>query len=86
MPKINDNKIIISAFYCGYKVTFVTNDLSCRAAAREIGLETLFLFDEDDDTYTGYKEVVLSEEEMAEFYESFAMRENKYDLLNNQYI
>lgn len=86
LPKTNDSKIIISAFFCGYKTIFVTNDLACKTIAKSIGLDTLFLLDEDEDNYTGYKEVILSEEEMAKFYESFSTKENKYNLLNNQYI
>lgn len=87
MVKNNDSQIIISAFFCGYQVTFITKDLNCAAIAETVGLKTLFLLDDDKDDYTGYKEIVLNDDEMADFYsKSFPFKVNKFDLLNNQYL
>lgn len=87
MVKNNDSQIIISAFFCGYQVTFITKDLNCAAIAETVGLKTLFLLDDDKDDYTGYKEIVLNDDEMADFYsKSFPFKVNQFDLLNNQYL
>ena len=87
MPINNDSKIIISAYFYEEPVTFITNDLACKTIAKSIGLNTIFLLDEEEDDYTGYKEVILSEEEMANFYEkAFLKKENMYGLLHNQYL
>ena len=87
MPINNDSKIIISAYFYEEPVTFVTSDLACKTIAKSIGLNTQFLLDEEEDDYTGYKEVILSELEMADFYEkAFSKKENMYNLLQNQYL
>ena len=89
MPKTNDSKIIISAYFCNNDVpiTFVTNDLACKTIAKSIGLNTLFLLDEEEDDYTGFKEVTLTEADMADFYSNmFSNKINCFKLLNNQYL
>lgn len=89
MPKNNDSKIIISAYHANVNknVVFVTNDLACKTIAKSVGLKTLFLLDDETDDYTGYKEIILSNDEMADFYTRiFTSKINKYDLLNNQYL
>ena len=89
MPKTNDSKIIISAYFCNNDVpiTFVTNDLACKTIAKTIGLNTLFQLDEEEDDYTGFKEIVLNDGEMADFYGNLIPNKiNQYGLLNNQYL
>lgn len=74
---------------CAYEVrdrtVFVTNDICCRNIARSAyelqveGVNETELVD-----YKGYKEVKLSEQEMAYLYEH--MTENIYSLLTNEYL
>lgn len=90
MPKNNDSKIIISAYLCdtmNNPLTFVTNDLACKTIAQSLGLNTLFLLDDNEDDYTGYVEVKLTNEEMVRFYGDIQPnKKNEYKLLHNQYI
>ena len=90
LPVNDDSRIIISAYLYSKekdKVTFVTNDLACKTIAKGIGLDTIFQFDEEEDDYTGFKEVILTEDEMAEFYNNFSPNKiNHYELLHNQYL
>lgn len=66
-------------------VCFVTHDLSCRNIAHNIfGLNVKWFEKEDAEEYTGFKKVVMSEEEMAYFYEH--QDDNKYGLLINEYL
>lgn len=85
-----DNRIIRCALYAKdvleYKdLTFVSNDILCRLIATTyFGLNAAALFDNHDDVYTGYIEKILTEPEMAYFYEH--IQENIFGLLTNQYI
>lgn len=66
-------------------VYFVTHDLSCRNIAHNIfGLNVKWFEKENTEEYTGFKEVIMSEEEMAYFYEH--QDDNKYGLLINEYL
>lgn len=67
-------------------VIFVTHDISCRCIAAEVfGLNVEWLENKSDEIqYTGFRELVMTDEEMAYFYEH--QSENKYDLLVNEYI
>lgn len=66
-------------------VKFVTHDLNCRIIAEQIfGLNVEWFEDKEENEYTGFKEVSMSDEEMAYFYEH--QNENMYDLLVNQYL
>ena len=86
-PCCNDYLICHDAmvFGCnGKNHVFVTDDISCANIAKNIyGLNVERLKTEDDN-YTGYKEIVLSEEEQAALYEG--LEENKYDCLVNEYL
>lgn len=65
-------------------ITFVTDDLACKMIAKHIfGLETEGV-KKDIDLYKGYREVSLSDEDMAYFYEH--IRENIYNLQENEYL
>lgn len=85
----NDIKICACASYIknlGKDIVFVTDDIACKNFARTLfGLpveSSKNTFKEDN--YTGFKEVTMTDEEMAEFY--LKKDENKYDLLTNEYL
>lgn len=66
-------------------IKFVTHDLSCRNIAEKIfGLTVEWFEDKNEDNYTGFIEVAMSDEDMAYFYEH--QNENRYGLLVNQYL
>ena len=82
-----DNEIIACAKYYSETndIVFVTNDICCKVVAKDIfKLKVESISDEIDDTYKGFIEKSLSEEEMAYFYEH--LRENTYGLLTNEYL
>lgn len=79
-----DNRICTCAAYLK-DVTFVTNDLACKTIARKVFGLTVESVDTCDPTpYRGYEDVVLSEPEMAHFYEN--LQTNTLNLLTNQYL
>ena len=84
-----DNKICACAkWYQEFrdnKLVFVSDDICCRTIARyEFDLNTMGITNNDDIDYTGFKEIKMSEEEMAYFYEH--MVDNIYDLMYNEYL
>lgn len=82
-----DNEIIACAKFYSKKedIIFVTNDICCKVIAKDIfKLDVESVGDEIDDTYKGFVEKTLSEEEMAYFYEN--LQENIYDLYTNEYL
>ena len=89
LPHSNDN--LISA--CAYKleqdgndVVFISNDSCARFIAQSYFGMNVDTYRSTDDikSYKGYKEVFLTEGEMAYFYEHPA--DNKFDCLQNEYI
>jgi len=93
LPKTDDSKIILcarEAFIkrdCLETGVFITQDLACRKLAESVGLKTEYVINEENDDYTGYKVVSLSEEELARFYATVLPEHiNEYDLLFNQYL
>ena len=89
LPETSDNIIVASAASINtMPILFVTDDINCRFIARDIcGLKTkssaeLDLLEEAE--YTGYKEVVMDDVQMAYFYSNPS--ENIYDLNINQYL
>lgn len=96
--KSNDEKILSGAYnyslqhrneesikrYWSY--VFVTNDLAMKCLAKYKWLKQVPVISEipEVDLYTGYKDVVMNEEEMGDFYSH--PNKNSYDLLINQYI
>ena len=69
-----------------YDLTFVTNDLALKNIAR-IFFETdkvTSVKEEGEDAYSGYKDVAMTEQEMADFYSN--PTENVYGLNVNEYI
>lgn len=74
----------VSARQQGEPVTFVSDDLCCRALARIHGVVTEVIPSTNYTDYCGYKEVQLSEEELAEFY--CTLKVNRFDLKPNEYL
>ena len=92
LPITNDSKIIVEAFNLYQKIgkpnnfVFKTKDLACKTIARAIGLPVEHIQTKEEE-YTGYKEVILSGEGLANFYQVFLPNNmNDYCLLINQYL
>lgn len=90
LPIDNDNLIIACAVDLqnqGYNVEFVTDDICCYNIAKNIfklkcsGIKT----DIKLDKYKGYKEVIMTDEDLSKFYE-LEEKENTYDLGVNEYL
>jgi len=85
----NDNLIISSAFIESKtsEVLFISNDTLAYIIAKDIfGLNSIRLLDANKvDTYKGFKEIIMTDEEMADFY-SQEEKENTYGLLQNEYL
>lgn len=85
----NDAKILACALSYekklgfGQHITFVTNDI-CLKHLASLFFECVESVDEDHDDYLGFKDVVLTDDEMTEFYTH--QEENLYDLLVNEYL
>ena len=93
LPLTEDSKIILCAWEafirrdCLETGVFITQDLSCKKLAECVGLKTEYIKQEQDEEYTGYITVSLSEEELAKFYASILTDNiNEYGLLPNQYL
>jgi len=86
LPQTNDSKIII----CALKVedaTFITDDLSCYHLASKMTRLNVSFPQIDEDEYKGYKEIQLTDLDMADFYGlHFSQDNNIYDLLENEYL
>ena len=67
----------------GSAPVFVTEDLSCRALARSIGIQTAVVENEEEE-YKGYIEVALNDQDLADFYST--PQNNFLGLLRNQYV
>ena len=93
LPLSEDSKIIVCAKEAFIKRNclntgiFITEDLACKKIAECVGLKTEYVRQEQDEEYTGYITVSLSEEELARFYAvTLPENLNEYGLLNNQYL
>lgn len=89
----NDTKILACAFDYDKNIHpdetyFVTDDLSLSNIANLFFGEDCILKAEDldKDVYTGYKEIEMSEEELAIFYGDMNVGINRYKLITNEYI
>jgi predicted ribonuclease YlaK len=81
----NDNLIIACAKEIE-DVVFITNDICCWNISKKIfKLNTDIVKRIEDNDYKGYKSIIMTEEEMAKFYET-EKKENKYGLLKNEYL
>lgn len=91
LPINNDTRILASAiFYDKHyhpdETIFITNDISLwHMANLFFGEDSVqSIPEEEPDDYCGYKEIVMNDNEMAEFY-SYP-EYNKYDLYINEYL
>lgn len=90
LPNTNDMCILATAVYYDImyhpdETIFVTNDLSLKHIANLFfGEDSIISVEDNDNDYSGYKEITMTDEEMAEFYNNQC--DNKYDLLTNEYI
>lgn len=84
----NDEKIILCVKYAklilDMDVIFISNDILAKLIAKTYCVETSSMCDNETDSYKGYVEVTLSDEETAYMYEH--MNENQFDMLINQYV
>mgnify|MGYP003318034704 CR=1 FL=1 len=96
LPNTTDSKIIATAFdfyknpemeYPSDKKLFCTDDLACETIARSVGLPIFTFEDDDEERYTGYKEIEMDDETLAEFYNYERQKPtNSYNLVINQYL
>lgn len=89
LPENPDNKIIVSAGWFQLQnqdkeVVFITNDLCCKHIAKSILNIPVESYIEEDYKYDGYQEIIMSDDEMADFYSN--PTENKYGLYINEYL
>lgn len=84
----NDGKIIYTALTCDYPdIIFVTSDLCCKHLAAAAGLKTQFLRDRRDETYLGYKQIIVSnDEEINQCYEKILNEPDSFECVLNQYL
>ena len=84
----NDNIILGGAYFTNNlsPTVFYTDDLLLKLCGGSIGLNVRRTRDDfiNDKEYCGYKEVDLSDEEMAYFYENLG--ENKFECKRNMYL
>lgn len=82
-----DNQICACAYEYNQKnkIQFISNDICCRVIAKNVfGLEVNNISIKNETPYTGFKEVIMDDSEMAIFYGNTS--DNKYDLLVNEYL
>ena len=81
----NDAKILSCALSYNKKhdVEFITNDICLKHLAK-LFFDEVESIDENRDDYTGFKDVVMNENEMTAFYSN--PNANFYDLLVNEYL
>ena len=79
-PQYNDNKLLQACINNGHGL--ITDDLLLRIKAKGLGVPVII--PEEQELYTGYMDVCLSDEELANLYSN--LRHNKYNLLTNQYL
>jgi predicted ribonuclease YlaK len=81
----NDAKILSCALSYNKKhdIEFITNDICLKHLAK-LFLEEVESIDENRDDYTGFKDVVMNENEMTAFYSN--PNANFYNLLVNEYL
>lgn len=91
MPNSPDGLIVLSAhlFNLTTPITFVSDDLNCRHIAKHIfQLHTEPSRRPSNNDYTGYKEITLTEDELAQFYKDSSeytseMNINEYLIIRN---
>lgn len=79
-----DNRICCAATLIP-EVTFVTDDLACRLIAQDVfNLKVSSVDVNDSESYKGYTDEILTDEDMAYFYQH--LDHNVFGLINNQYL
>ena len=90
LKKNNDAKIIMCAnnFYNDLnpedEMTFITNDIFCKELAHLVLSCEIDSYKEEKYNYSGYKEIIMDEDEMIQFYSS--QDKNPYNLNINEYL
>lgn len=82
-----DNIIVACAYSYNQieKITFYTDDICCKLIALQVfNLEVDSVNKDKQINYKGFKEVMLSEDDMAYFYEN--IKNNIYNLMINEYV
>ena len=82
--KILGNSLTFKNTHKEDTVIFVTNDIYLKHIAKIFYNENVISIKEKEDNYCGYKEVILTDEEMEYFYSH--QDENTYNLLTNEYL
>ena len=89
----NDARIIATAYSAIQEypdLAFITSDLSCYALGKAFGLHVISLEEIEnivEDEYTGFKEIDMTDDELAAFYNEYIKSEyNKYSLKRNEYL
>ena len=87
----NDSRIILTALKTQKDIPdliFTTYDSNCLYIAQDVGLKVQYTLLQNQDDYTGFKEIICnSDEELINFYSSFNHPEkNIYNLFPNEYI
>jgi len=78
----NDNKILDVCLR--EKAKIFSLDFNVVLKAKALGIEVIDKEEKDENEYTGFKEVILTDEEMAEMYENLTV--NTWGLLVNEYL
>lgn len=81
-PAYVDNQILQACIENGYGL--ITEDILLKQKARGFKIPVESIKDKSKEAYKGIKEVKISDEEMARFYET--LDQNRYDLYSNQYL
>jgi predicted ribonuclease YlaK len=81
-PNYTDNKILQAAHENGFGI--ITHDNLLFSKAKGLGIEVIDLYESVNNDYVGYKEVSVSDAELANVYENLNV--NHFDLYTNQYL
>lgn len=84
----NDNLIMACAYEMSQseEVEFITNDICCYNIGTLIFGLSVSEVKEVDDNYKGYKEVIMTDDQLCKFYSLEVKDINTYDLLTGQYL
>lgn len=89
LPITNDSKILACAKvfkdeHPEDEVCFITNDLALKMLAKLLFENVSSIKENEQDDYTGWKSVILDNDQMSDFYSDF--NKNHYDLKIGQYL
>lgn len=82
--KYSKNDDVIVACAQEHNAELVTGDYLAELKAKAQNIKVIDTFKNESDDYTGYKEVTLNDDELAQFYEEY--QNNNFDLSVNQYL